>query len=58
MVKGIDRVEVDSVNVPVSVSGVQVKPGDIILGDDSGIIVIPREVEEQVYDIALNIEKT
>jgi len=57
MVTGKDRVEVDAVNVPVSVSGVQIKRGDIILGDDSGVVVVPKEIEEQVYEIAMNIEK-
>lgn len=36
MVTGKDRVEVDAINVPVSVSGIQVKPGDIILGTTPG----------------------
>lgn len=58
MKTGKDRVEVDGVNVPVSISGIQVKPGDIILGDDSGVVVIPQEVEEKVLEIAESIEKT
>lgn len=31
------------INVPVACGGVQVNPGDIILGDADGVIVIPRE---------------
>ncbi len=58
MVTGKDRVEVDAVNVTVAISGVQVRPGDIILGDDTGVIVIPKEIEEKVLEIALGIEKT
>jgi regulator of RNase E activity RraA len=58
MSTGKDRVEVDGVNIPVSISGVQIKPGDIILGDDSGVIVIPQEVEENVLEIAIKIEIT
>ena len=56
MVTGKERVEVDAVNVPVAVSGVQVRPGDIILGDDSGVICIPKEVAEKVLELAKNIE--
>lgn len=56
MVTGKDRVEVDAVNQPVAVSGVQVKPGDLILGDDSGVVVIPQEIEEIVLKIAEEIE--
>ena len=58
MVTGKERVEVDAVNVPVAISGVQVRPGDIILGDDSGALCIPKEVAEQVLEIAKGIEDT
>ncbi len=58
MVTGKDRVEVDEINVPVSVSGIKVRPGDILLGDDSGVIVIPVEYAEQACEIAEKIERT
>jgi len=57
MMTGKDRVEVDAVNIPVAVSGVQVKPGDIVLGDDSGVVVIPHEKAEDVLAIAKEIEQ-
>lgn len=57
MSTGKDRVEVDAVNVPVSVSGVQVCPGDIILGDDTGVIVIPKDKAEEVLKTAETIDK-
>lgn len=55
MVTGKDRVECDAVNVPVAVSGVQVRPGDIVLGDDSGVVVVPAEKAEEVCGIAKSI---
>ncbi len=58
MVTGKDRVTVDYVNQPVSISGVQVRPGDIILGDDTGVVCVPAEMAEKVTEIAENIEKT
>lgn len=58
MVTGKERVTVDAVNVPVAISGVQVRPGDIILGDDSGALVIPKERAQEVLNIARNIEAT
>lgn len=58
MVTGKDRVTVDSINVPISISGVQVCPGDIILGDDSGVIVIPKDRAEEALEIAKSIEST
>lgn len=56
MVTGKERVTVDQVNVPVAISGVQVRPGDIILGDDAGALVVPFEKAEEVLKIAQHIE--
>jgi len=41
-----------SINVTVSVGGVSVDPGDIVIGDDDGLAVIPREGAEEVLDRA------
>ncbi len=57
MVTGKERVQVDYTNRPVAISGVQVRPGDIILGDDSGALVIPKERAEEVLEIAEHIEE-
>ena len=57
MVTGKERVTVDAVNTPVAVSGVQVRPDDIILGDDSGVLVIPKERAEEVLKLAQHIEE-
>jgi 4-hydroxy-4-methyl-2-oxoglutarate aldolase len=35
-------------DVPVSCAGVTVRPGDIVFGDVDGVLVIPREHEQQV----------
>ena len=34
--------------VPISCGGTPVRTGDIILGDDDGVVVIPQELAEQV----------
>jgi regulator of RNase E activity RraA len=56
MVTGKDRVYVDNVNIPVSVSGVQVLPGDLIIGDNTGVVVVPYSRAEEVLKVALDIE--
>lgn len=54
---GKDRVQVAAVNDPVSIGGVRVRPGDIMLGDADGVVVIPTEREQEVLDAALDVEQ-
>ncbi len=49
------RIETLSVNLPVSVGGVLVRPGDIILADGDGVVVVPRERAEEVAEVAWKI---
>ena len=39
-------------NGVVNVSGVTVRPGDAIVGDQDGVVVVPAKVAETVYNIA------
>jgi 4-hydroxy-4-methyl-2-oxoglutarate aldolase len=41
-----------AINVPVQVGGVAVHPGDVIRGDSSGLVVIPREQVESVVELS------
>ena len=43
-----------AVNVPVQCGGVQVNPGDWVLGDDNGVIVLSAEVAADVLGLALD----
>lgn len=52
---GKDRVEVADVQSTVSLGDVQVRPGDLVLGDDDGVVVIPFERAEEVADVAREI---
>jgi 4-hydroxy-4-methyl-2-oxoglutarate aldolase len=52
MMTGKDRVMVQAMQIPVSIGGVQVKPGDILVGDDSGVVVVPSELAEDVLSSA------
>jgi regulator of RNase E activity RraA len=57
MMTGKDRVMVEAMNVTVSIGKVQVKPGDILVGDDSGVVVIPQEKASEILEVAMDIEK-
>ena len=38
--------------MPVTCGGVAVNPGDIIMGDRDGVVVVPREDAARVADLA------
>ena len=42
------RGKVIDYRVPIEIEGVRIRPGDIIFGDMDGVVVIPREIEEEV----------
>lgn len=49
------RNELESVNRPVVIGGVLVCPGDIVVGDGDGVIVVPRSAAKQVAIYAREI---
>ena len=57
MVTGKDRMALDAINIDVNVSYVRVRPGDIILGDDSGVVVIPLDRAQEVLQAAKEVEE-
>ena len=47
------RNELESVNRPVTIGGVLVRPGDVVVADGDGVVVVPRERAEDVAKAAL-----
>jgi 4-hydroxy-4-methyl-2-oxoglutarate aldolase len=41
-----------AINVPVSCGGIPVQPGDLIFGDDDGVVVVPRDDIARVAALA------
>jgi 4-hydroxy-4-methyl-2-oxoglutarate aldolase len=46
------RGKVAEIDVPIRCAGVAVSPGDLVVGDADGVIVIPRAVESAVLEKA------
>jgi regulator of RNase E activity RraA len=52
------RNEVESVNRPITCGGVLVRPGDVIVADGDGVVVVPREQAATVARAAREILET
>src|SRR3546814_19544052 len=46
-----------AMNIPVSCGGVTVNPGDAVLADESGVLVLPREEVRRVAEDAIARQK-
>lgn len=53
---GKDRVQAEAVGVAVSIGGVRVVPGDLVMADDDGVLVVPLEQADAVLAAARQIE--
>jgi regulator of RNase E activity RraA/CMP-N-acetylneuraminic acid synthetase len=47
------RATTDSINRPISIQGVEIRPGDLVFADREGVVVVPRRVEREVVATAL-----
>ncbi|MEZ5844877.1 MAG: hypothetical protein R3D27_14230 [Hyphomicrobiaceae bacterium] len=50
---GRTRIRITDFDVPVTCGGVRVRPGDVIVGDGSGVVCIPAEHAERVAELAM-----
>lgn len=40
------------INVPIAINGMVIEPGDLIVGDDDGVVSVPIESAEEIYAAA------
>lgn len=70
-IKGTLKFQPGAVNVPVLCAGVRINPGDIVVGDADGVVIVPaldldpvlelaeaREAKEEVFRVELRAGKT
>jgi len=49
---GKKRIDVEHIGQPISIAGVSVAPGDLIVGDETGIVVVPRRYQQEALAVA------
>ncbi len=47
------RAEINECQIPVILDGVTIRPGDLIFGDIDGVVIIPKEIADEVFEEAL-----
>jgi regulator of RNase E activity RraA len=56
-ISGKTRIKILSINTVIKIDGVKVRPGDILVGDGTGIACIPAEVADEVLTTTKKLDQ-
>ncbi|WP_106177663.1 RraA family protein [Prauserella shujinwangii] len=58
MVSGKNRVQLAAIGDPIRIGDVDLRTGDIVVGDDNGVLAVPSELADEVLIRAQRVELT
>jgi 4-hydroxy-4-methyl-2-oxoglutarate aldolase len=56
-IKGTVKETLGFIGYSISFGGITVNPGDIVLGDDDGLVIVPKEEAQEVLSLAIEREE-
>jgi len=54
---GKTRIKIIAIGSTIKIDGVRVEPGDILIGDSSGVVCVPRDHAARVLEISQQLER-
>lgn len=54
---GKKRIKVESINSAIKIQDIKIEPGDIVVGDDTGVIVVPQRRSSEILEEAERLER-
>ncbi len=56
-IKGTEKISTGYINHPLNIDNITITPGDLVLGDADGVVIVKREEAEEIYRKSLAREE-